>query len=201
MDIAAKPTTADSAPELGDAAPTPAKPPLIRREDYTPYGWLVPTTRLEFELGIKSTQVTATLALERNPAAEPTQELRLNGDAISADKVLVDGAETADWSMDGSDLVLTLPGDAHSVSIITTIQPSENTTLMGLYASNGMLCTQCEAEGFRRITFFPDRPDVLSTYTVRMAGPKAAFPILLCNGNKVEEGNFCLLYTSDAADE
>src|SRR3546814_1507261 len=63
------------------------------------------------------------------------------------------------------------------------MSPAANTQLMGLYASNGMLCTQCEAEGFRRITFFPDRPDVLSTYRVRMSGPKALFPVLLSNGN------------------
>ncbi len=75
------------------------------------------------------------------------------------------------------------------MQIATTINPSTNTTLMGLYASNGMLCTQCEAEGFRRITFFPDRPDVLSTYSVRMVGDQAAFPILLCNGNKENEGD------------
>ncbi|HAV79093.1 MAG TPA: aminopeptidase N, partial [Erythrobacter sp.] len=75
-----------------------------------------------------------------------------------------------------------------SLEIVTVIDPSANSQLMGLYASGGMLCTQCEAEGFRRITFFPDRPDVLSTYTVRMSGPKALFPVLLCNGNRTDQG-------------
>ncbi|MFM6933506.1 MAG: aminopeptidase N, partial [Novosphingobium sp.] len=74
------------------------------------------------------------------------------------------------------------------VTIVTSIDPAANTQLMGLYASSGMLCTQCEAEGFRRITFFPDRPDVLSIYRVRMSGDKAAFPILLSNGNCVASG-------------
>src|SRR5690606_6051400 len=71
----------------------------------------------------------------------------------------------------------------------TLIAPSANSQLMGLYASSGMLCTQCEAQGFRRITFFPDRPDVLSTYRVRMEGPKDAFPILLSNGNCTAQGD------------
>ncbi|MEP3052246.1 MAG: aminopeptidase N [Erythrobacter sp.] len=187
MDIAAKPTANDGAPELGDAPAV--QPQIIRREDYQPFGWLVPETRLDFDLGVESTRVTATMNVERNPAAEPTQELRLNGDELEPEDVIVDGAPSESWRMDGGDLILTLPGDRHEVSITTTIAPKANTRLMGLYASNGMLCTQCEAEGFRRITFFPDRPDVLSTYRARMAGPRAQFPILLCNGNKVGEGD------------
>ncbi|ASJ89591.1 aminopeptidase N [Porphyrobacter sp. CACIAM 03H1] len=187
MDIATTPTTPEGNPELADAAPTPHEPPVIRREDYRPFAWVVPTTKLDFRLGLEATRVTATLAVERNPAADPSPELRLNGDSLTAESVTVDGAP-ADWRMDGPDLVITLPGAAHTVEVVTTIDPSANTQLMGLYASNGMLCTQCESEGFRRITFFPDRPDVLSTYAVRMEGDKALFPILLCNGNRVAEG-------------
>lgn len=187
MDIATTPTTPDGNPELADAAPTPHEPPVIRREDYAPFPWLVPTTHLDFKLGLEATTVTATLAVERNPAADPSPELRLNGDSLTAQSVTIDGA-AADWRMDGPDLIVTLPGAAHSVEIVTQIDPSANTQLMGLYASNGMLCTQCEAEGFRRITFFPDRPDVLSVYTVRMEGDKVLFPILLCNGNRTAAG-------------
>ncbi len=187
MDIATTPITPDGNPELADAATAPHAATVIRREDYRPYPWLVPTTHLDFQLRLEATQVTATLTVERNPAAEPSRELRLNGDSLTALSVTVDGTP-ADWRMDGPDLVLTLPGDKHTVAIVTTIDPAANTQLMGLYASNGMLCTQCEAEGFRRITFFPDRPDVLSTYTVRMTGDASAFPVLLCNGNRVAEG-------------
>jgi aminopeptidase N len=187
MDIATTPTTPDGNPELADAAPAPHEPPVIRREDYAPFPWAVPTTTLDFQLGLSATTVTATLQVERNPVAEPSRELRLNGDSLTATSVRIDGAD-AEWLMDGPDLILTLPGAAHTVEIVTQIDPSANTQLMGLYASNDMLCTQCEAEGFRRITFFPDRPDVLSTYSVRMEGDKVAFPILLCNGNKVAEG-------------
>ena len=188
MDIATTPTTPDGNPEIADAAPTPHEPPVIRREDYQPFAWLVPTTQLDFRLGLEATRVTATLQVERNPAADASSELRLDGDSLTAESVTVDGAP-ADWRMDGPDLIVTLPGAKHTVAVVTTIDPSANTQLMGLYASNGMLCTQCESEGFRRITFFPDRPDVLSTYAVRMEGDKTFFPILLCNGNRVAEGD------------
>ncbi|MEO1731174.1 MAG: aminopeptidase N [Pseudomonadota bacterium] len=182
MDIASDSITAHD-------TPTPAEPPVIRREDYAPFPWLVPETRLHFDLGIEKTVVTATLTVERNPKAAPSPELRLNGDGLSALGVAVDGEASDVWEMDGPDLVITLTGSAHTVTVRTEIAPDKNTALMGLYASNGMLCTQCEAEGFRRIAFFPDRPDVLSTYSVRMEGPKGTFPILLCNGNTTERGD------------
>ncbi len=153
-----------------------------------PYPWRIADVQLTFELGLEKTRVEARLSVRRNPDAEPSHTIRLNGDDLTLDKLLVDGALHDDHAMDGSDLVVTLPGEAHELTITTTINPSANTQLMGVFASNGMLCTQCEAEGFRRITFFPDRPDVLSTYRVRMTGPKDQFPILLCNGNKVDEG-------------
>ena len=167
------------------AAPHHHGPKVIRREDYQPPEWLVPEVALDFALGIDSAKVTAKLSVRRN-AASPV--LRLNGDGLSPAAVTVDGAPTNSWRMDGFDLLVDLPGDAHEVSVTTEINPAANTQLMGLYASNGMLCTQCEAEGFRRITFFPDRPDVLSVYSVRMAGDKAKFPILLSNGNCTASG-------------
>ncbi|WP_299195449.1 aminopeptidase N [uncultured Erythrobacter sp.] len=181
MDIAANPTS------IEDAAPTPKEPPLIRREDYKPFAWHVPTVQLDFALGLDETLVKSVLEVERNEAAEADQTLRLNGDGLDLVAVSVDGAP-CEHALDGDDLLVTLTGDKHRVEITTRVRPSQNTQLMGLYASNGMLCTQCEAEGFRRITFFPDRPDVLSVYSVRMHGSKAQFPILLCNGNKGEEG-------------
>ena len=182
MDIATDPAAAHD-------TPTPAEPPVIRREDYKPYPWLVPQTKLHFDLGIEKTTVTATLNVERNPKAAPSPELRLNGDGLTPTGVAVDGEASDVWEMDGPDLVITLTGSAHTVTVATQIAPNTNTALMGLYASNGMLCTQCEAEGFRRIAFFPDRPDVLSTFSVRMEGDKDAFPILLCNGNNTANGD------------
>ncbi|MXO55582.1 aminopeptidase N [Pontixanthobacter gangjinensis] len=175
-------------PEMADAAPTPHQPPVIRREDYKPFPWLLPVTRLNFELGVETTRVTSTLSVERNPAGDASPTITLNGDGISALTIRIDGKQTSEWTMDGGNLLLPLPGASHEIEIVTEIDPSANSQLMGLYASNGMLCTQCEAEGFRRITFFPDRPDVLSTYTVRMTGSQDQFPVLLCNGNKSAEG-------------
>ncbi len=188
MDIARTPATPDGNPEMADAAVDPKAPPEIRREDYQPFPWLVPTTRLDFELGLECTRVTATMDVERNPLATASPTIRLNGDGLKLLSIRCNGDECAGYAMDGDDLLVTLEGEAHSLEIVTEIDPSANSQLMGLYASNGMLCTQCEAEGFRRITFYPDRPDVLSVYTVRMSGPKAQFPILLSNGNKLETG-------------
>jgi len=188
MDIATTPTNPEGNPELADAARTPHQPPVILREDYRPFGWLVPEAALDFDLGLARTRVTAKLTVQRNARADHADAIRLNGDDLVPVSVSVD-SEPADWRMDGGDLIVPLRGDSHQVEIVTEIDPSTNTQLMGLYASSGMLCTQCEAEGFRRITFFPDRPDVLSVYTVRMAGDKAAFPILLCNGNRTAAGD------------
>ncbi len=187
MDIATSPTSPEGNPELADAAPTPHDPPVILREDYRAFGWLVPEVKLHFDLGIALTRVRSELTVQRNARADRAEVIRLNGDGLKPLSVTVDSTP-ADWSMDGGDLMVPLHGDSHLIVIETEIDPAANTQLMGLYASSGMLCTQCEAEGFRRITFFPDRPDVLSTYSVRMTGDKAAFPVLLCNGNRVAEG-------------
>jgi len=165
-----------------------ATPPVIRREDYRPPEWLVPQVTLDFALGLEQTRVEARLDVRRNPEGSGDSVLRLRGDGIAATAVRVDGAATNAWRMDGDDLLVDLPGEAHEVAVETMINPAANSQLMGLYASNGMLCTQCEAEGFRRITFHPDRPDVLSTYQVRMSGDKGAFPVLLSNGNCTAKG-------------
>jgi len=175
-------------PEAADAAAAPAHPTLIQREDYRPPAWLVPEVALDFALALEETRVTARLQVKRNPAADGARTLRLNGDGIAARGVTVDGLAHNDWWMDGGDLLIDLPGDAHEIGVETALNPIANSQLMGLYASNGMLCTQCEAEGFRRITFFPDRPDVLSVYRVRMSGDATAFPVLLSNGNCIDQG-------------
>ncbi len=188
MDIARTPSTPNGNIEMADAAVTPKDPPEICRKDYTPFAWLVPETHMDFELGLKATRVTTRLKVERNPAADPSPTIRLNGDGVKPVSLQCDGNECTGYTMDGDDLLISLEDGEHQLEIVTEIDPSANSQLMGLFASNGMLCTQCEAQGFRRITFFPDRPDVLSTYTVRMSGPKAQFPILLCNGNRTDEG-------------
>ncbi|MEY4271005.1 MAG: hypothetical protein RLZZ58_2221 [Pseudomonadota bacterium] len=175
---------------MTDASSTPVPPVTIHRADYAPPDWLVPDVVLDFALAVDVTRVACNLSVARNPAGQPGAPLRLRGDGLAAVAVRVDHQPFADWHMDGPDLILDLGGrDAALVGIDTEIAPSANSQLMGLYASNGMLCTQCEAEGFRRIAFHPDRPDVLSRYRVRMAGDKAAFPVLLSNGNCIQTGD------------
>src|SRR4051812_33372043 len=175
---------------IADAETVPEAPlspthVAIRREDYRPPDWLVPEISLDFDLGTETTRVRATLSVERN--GDHDRPLRLDGDELELVSVQVDGLP-AEYRMDGPALVLELGGERATIETEVVIHPAANTKLMGLYASNGMLCTQCEAEGFRRITFFPDRPDVLSKYRVRMKGDAAAFPVLLSNGNRVAHG-------------
>ena len=167
-----------------------ASPPaVILREAYSPPAWLVSDVDLHFALGLEETRVTATLTVRRNASGAGGQTIRLQGDGLKPLSVEVDDITRNDWRMEGADLLIDLADDVHQITIQTAIHPIANSQLMGLYASNGMLCTQCEAEGFRRITFFPDRPDVLSIYRVRLEGDKAAFPVLLSNGNCVGSGD------------
>src|SRR5688572_1653065 len=189
MDIARTPSTPDGNPEMADAAREPKEPMLIRRVDYAPFEWLVPQITLEFDLGLERTRIRSSLTVQRNAKAARASTIRLNGDGLKPLEVIVDGQAINSWSLDGDDLMVPLTGDTHQIEVTTEIDPSSNSQLMGLYASNGMLCTQCEAEGFRRIAFFPDRPDVLSTYRVRMTGSKETFPVLLCNGNREAAGD------------
>ena len=175
---------------LTDAEVAPEAPPspthtAIRREDYRPPDWLVPELFLDFDLGIETTRVRARLEVVRN--GEHDRPLRLDGDELELVAVRVNG-DQADHRIEGEQLVIDIGGNRASVETEVVIHPAANTKLMGLYASGGMLCTQCEAEGFRRITFFPDRPDLLSRYRVRMEGGEAQFPVLLSNGNYVASG-------------
>jgi aminopeptidase N len=172
---------------MTDASSTPAIPVTIHRSDYRAPDWSIPDMALDFALGIDATKVGAALSVVRE--ADAPVPLTLRGDGLTPAAVRVDGEVWNDWRMDGSDLIVDLgERSAATVEVDTVIDPASNTQLSGLYASGGLLCTQCEAEGFRRITFHPDRPDVLSRYKVRMQGDKAAFPILLSNGNCVDQG-------------
>ncbi len=179
----------DTQTTIAAAPPTPT--PTLRA-DYRPPAWLIPTVRLDVALDASATRVRATLDVVRNPAqTAPRGPLRLDrAPGMLPRVVAVDGRALADggWRIAGDALVIDLPGDAHSIETEIELAPDRNTQLMGLYASGGLLCTQCEAEGFRRIIFFADRPDVLSRYTVRMEADAARYPILLANGDRVGEG-------------
>ncbi len=161
-------------------------PTAIRREDYQPPQWQVPEITLDFDLDPERTVVRSRLQVERAQGGDKAP-LRLNGDGLILESIAVDGA-TPRWRMDGSDLIVDLDGSSHLVEITNIISPRANRRLMGLYESGGILCTQCEAEGFRRITFFPDRPDVLSRFRVKMSADKVSFPVLLANGDPVGSG-------------
>jgi aminopeptidase N len=166
----------------------PAAPAHVAtyRKDYREPDWLVPEVALELELDPDLTRVRSTIRVSRN--GDHRRPLRLVGNELKPLSVRADGA-AARWTMDGDTLVIELSGDEATVETKVEIAPAANSKLMGLYASGGILCTQCESEGFRRITFHPDRPDVLSRYRVRMSADKARFPILLANGNLIASGD------------
>ena len=170
-----------------DVSATLTPPQVIHRGDYRPPDWLVPEIALDFQLDAHATRVIARLTVRRNGAH--LHPLRLEGAGQAPLRVIVDGESLADaWRLDGEALLIDLPGDDHLVETEVQIDPTANTQLMGLYASGGLLCTQCESEGFRRITYFPDRPDVLTRYTVRMEADAALYPVLLANGDHVDGG-------------
>ena len=176
---------------MADARINPEAPPspthvTILRKDYRPPDWWVPEVALDFALDPARTTVSATLSVARNGAHD--RPLRLAGGGQQPIRVTVDGAD-ARWTMDGNSLVIDLAGDQAVVETEVEIAPDANSRLMGLYASGGILCTQCESEGFRRITYHPDRPDVMSLYKVRMSADKARFPVLLANGNCTSSGD------------
>ncbi len=162
---------------------------VVRREDYAPPAYWIDTVDLSFDLDPAKTRVLNRMRLRRNPDV-PAQALRLDGEELNLARVLVNGAGCS-FKIDGNQLVLeSLPeGEAaFDLEIFTTCAPEKNTQLMGLYVSQGTFFTQCEAEGFRRITYFLDRPDVMASYTVTLRADKAKYPVLLSNGNLVEEG-------------
>ena len=171
----------------GDGAP--GAPTTVLREAYSAPAFWIDTVDLCFDLDAAKTRVLNKMTLRRNPDV-PAQALRLDGEELNLARVLVNGAGTS-FKMDGDKLVLeNLPegNEPFALEIFTTCLPSKNTKLMGLYVSNDSFFTQCEAEGFRRITYFLDRPDVMSSYTVTLRADKAKFPVLLSNGNLVEQG-------------
>ncbi len=161
---------------------------VVRRADYSAPAFWIDTVALTFDLDPAKTRVLNKMTLRRNPDV-PAQALRLDGDELNLARVLVNGAGCS-FKMDGSQLVLeNLPPEgSFELEIFTTCAPVKNTKLMGLYVSNDSFFTQCEAEGFRRITYFLDRPDVMASYTVTLRADKAKYPVLLSNGNLVEQG-------------
>ena len=163
---------------------------LTRREDYQVPAFWIDKVDLVFDLDPAKTRVLNTMQVRRNPDV-PAQALRLDGEELNLSRVLVNG-QGSSFKMDGDVLVLeNLPdgNDPFTLEIFTTCFPQKNTQLSGLYVSQDSFFTQCEAQGFRRITYFLDRPDVMSSFTVTLRADKAKYPVLLSNGNLLEQGD------------
>jgi aminopeptidase N len=164
----------------------------VRLEDYRPPDWLVETVELDVTLDPVASRVRATLTLRPNGKRAAPAPLMLDGDALELRALKLDGAALPPEQFVATADRLTIAQPPHRpfrLEIETVVDPSSNTQLMGLYRSGPIYCTQCEAEGFRRITYFPDRPDVMAVYTTRIEAEKADAPVLLANGNLIASGD------------
>ena len=164
-------------------------PAITYLKDYSAPAFLVETIDLFFDLEEDVTQVTSTLHLRCNPAQLEKKPLVLNGEALVLVSLSLDGRvlQTKDYLLDSETLTLQDLPDMFSLKIVTRIQPQNNTTLSGLYKTGNNFCTQCEAQGFRRITYFMDRPDVMARYTTTIEADREKYPVLLSNGNLINE--------------
>jgi aminopeptidase N len=179
-------------PEISPDTVAATGPQPTRLADYRPPAFLVDTVDLVFDLGEADTGVASHLTLRRNPQADARgTPLRLDGDELQLVALALDGRALAPSEYrreaDGALVVPQVP-DSFALDIATRIVPERNTALSGLYVSGGNFCTQCEPEGFRRITYFPDRPDVMARYSVTIRADKGRFPVLLSNGNPAGAG-------------
>ena len=170
-----------------------ALPQTIYLQDYTVSDFSIDTTELVFDLGEDHTKVTATLTVQRNPLSEqPSADLVLNGsEGLDLQFVKVNGVllDEGAYTRDSESLTITGLDDSATITTEVLIKPQLNTTMMGLYRSRTMYCTQCEAEGFRDITYYLDRPDVMAEFSVEIIADKATYPVLLSNGNPVARGD------------
>ena len=177
-------------PDTARDAATPS-PRTVFLKDYRPPEYLVDEVQLRFELDPAQTRVLSRLQVRRNPqVASDDAPLILNGQELELLSISIGGRLLGEdqYRLEDELLVLDAPGDNAVIEIETRIAPEQNTALEGLYISGDMFCTQCEAEGFRRITYFPDRPDVMARYTTTLVADRQRYPVLLSNGNPVEGG-------------
>ena len=165
----------------------------VRLEDYRPPDWLVETVELDVSLDPRATRVRATLALKPNgngAAPAPLDARRRRTEPRRAEARRRPAARPSNYVATPDRLTIAQPPQRpFRLEIETVVDPSANTQLTGLYRSGRIYCTQCEAEGFRRITYFPDRPDVMAVYTTRIEAEKAEAPVLLANGNLIASGD------------
>ena len=160
-----------------------ASPQTIYLKDYKPFGYVVDDVHLTFKLAPNSTRVVSKITFSPNPDAADRQ-FRLHGEQLKLISAKINGSDISPVMLDDG-LMVDAPNETFVWEAEVEIAPEANTALEGLYMSNGMYCTQCEAEGFRKITYYPDRPDVMSVFTVRI---ESDLPVLLSNGNPVAQG-------------
>ncbi len=167
------------------------EPAATRLEDYAPPAFLIDEVDLDFQLDEGRTLVRARLRVRRNPVAEPAPDLVLDGRGLDTRAVRIDGEAGSGNRVETTDETLTVRDvpDAFVLDTEVAIRPGANKSLEGLYASSGLLCTQCEAQGFRKITWFLDRPDVMARYRTRITADPERYPVLLSNGNDVARGD------------
>ena len=166
------------------------QPKLLK--DYAPPAYLIDEVALDVALDPKASRVASSLKIRPNPEAPRGAPLVLDGESLALQSVTLDGKSLGpdDYTLtDRSLTIARVPSGPFTLDVVTTCDPEANTALSGLYRSSGTYCTQCEPEGFRRITCFVDRPDVLSVYTVRIEADRATAPVLLSNGNPVSRGD------------
>ena len=165
-------------------------PQTIYRKDYTSPSYLVDTVEMGFDLDPEATHVATRLTMRRNPDSK-SKSLVLFGEGLRLEQLRMNGKALSKraYALGGGMLEIFNPPDQVTLEIETVTHPNMNTSLMGLYVSNGNFFTQCEAEGFRKITYFPDRPDVMAKYKVMLRADKEKYPVLLGNGNLVEQGD------------
>src|SRR5690554_1142960 len=166
-----------------------AQPKTTQLSEYTEPNFWVETTELTFELQPESTLVSARLQLMRNPNRPANSPLELDGNELELISVAVNGKQLSvnDYSLDDESLVIHNMPDQAILETQVRVNPAQNTTLDGLYRSGGMYCTQCEAQGFRRITYYPDRPDVMSVFTTHIIAELTESPVMLSNGNLIAD--------------
>lgn len=162
-------------------------PVTIRLKDYAQPEYWIKHTDLVIRIHDDHTEVESNLTIERNGDGS-LPPLLLDGVDQKIIEITLDGESVTDYHYEGERLTVQPVKDNFTFRAVTHIQPNENTSLEGLYKSGTMYCTQCEAEGFRKITFYQDRPDVMATFTTRLEADKAAYPVLLSNGNPIEQG-------------
>ncbi|HMB60809.1 MAG TPA: aminopeptidase N, partial [Xanthomonadales bacterium] len=157
---------------------------VIKRSDYTPYPWAVESAAFRFEIGQDVTHVSTTMELRRSETNSGSGNIVLDGQNLEFVSATLDGRllENGEYTLGPDSLIIHKAPEHCTLQTEVRIRPKENTALEGLYPSGDFLLTQCEAEGFRKITYFPDRPDVMTKYDVTIVADEARYPVLLSNG-------------------